>query len=221
MRPQQPANRLPYGSPTTQGQPAPDTESLVSSRVSVNFPTRAGLSVHAHTNLGKRGNYRSRPSGLVHQCCGWQTSRGPVSREGNRPYPAWVPALKGHAVRVRAAEAAERGCGRDRTLPGSSHSPWPRRARRSALAGGDGAQPDGRAGQREAAPGRRSQRAPPGTRHYCPALRTSGRAALAPAAGRPARTRLCSRTSPRRQTCGLRTRAGGGGGHSCRGSPRP
>lgn len=70
-----------------------------------------------------------------------------------------------------AAEAAEGRGGRARTLPGSSHSPWPCRARRSALAGGDGARPGGRAGRREAAPGRRSQRAPPETPHGCPAGR--------------------------------------------------
>lgn len=70
-----------------------------------------------------------------------------------------------------AAEAAEGRGGRARTLPGSSHSPWPCRARRSALAGGDGARKAGRAGRREAAPGRRSQRAPPETPHGYPASR--------------------------------------------------
>lgn len=103
--------------------------------------------MHAHTNLGgKRGNYRSRPSGPVHQCCGWQTSRGPASGEGDRPSPARVPALKGHAVPVRAAEAAERGCARGpdvtwliplpMTAPGSPLRARGRTLRAAGRAGG-------------------------------------------------------------------------------------
>lgn len=93
--------------PHNLGSSTPDTESQVSSRISVNFPTRAAFLCTRTQNLGKRrGNYRNRPSGLIRQGCGWQASRDPVSREGggrvDRPHPARGPALKGQTVQSRA-----------------------------------------------------------------------------------------------------------------------
>lgn len=140
----------------------------------MNFPTRAAY-LCTRTQIWGREEEITETAHLarLHQCCGWQASRGPVSREGGQTTSSPGPGSQRAdcADRARRRKPQREGAaGRARTLPGSSHSPWPCRALRSVLAGGAGACMGERAGRREAAPGRRSPRAPPETRHGRPGL---------------------------------------------------